>query len=277
VIRTPLPIRWPIRWPILLLCLLLAPALLLSGCKDITLFGSKSNKELEGLDAEQLYNKAKVKLDDGSYSQAVEYYEALEARYPFGSFAQQGLLDLAYAYYKQEESASTVATCDRFIKLYPSHPHIDYAYYLKGLANFNQGKGMGQRFLPQDVSQRDPGAANQAFQDFSQLIQKFPRSKYIEDAKLRMTYLRNILAQYEVNVATYYMRREAFVAAANRARYVVENYQQTPAVPDALVIMAKAYKILRMDDLSLDALRVLELNYPKHPGIQEVHKIVVKD
>jgi outer membrane protein assembly factor BamD len=238
-------------------------------------FGKDKDK-MEGLDAEQLYIKGKVKLDDHDFSNAVEFYEALQARYPFGTYAQQGLLDLAYAYYKKEETASATASADRFIKLYPTHPSADYAYYLKGLANFNSGKGMAQRYLPQDVSQRDPGASMQSFQDFSQLLQKFPDSKYAEDARLRMIFLRNVLAQHEINVANFYMNRDAYVAAANRARYVVENYQQSPAIPEALVIMAKAYKILKMEDLAQDALRVLERNYPAHPGVAEVRKTVAR-
>jgi len=153
---------------------------------------------------------------------------------------------------------------------------VDYAYYLKGLANFNQSKGLWERYLPQDPTQRDPGAARQSFQDFAELANRFPSSKYTQDATQRMAYLRNNLAQYEVNVAKYYMKREAYVAAANRAKYVVENYPRTPAVPDALGVMARAYKIMGIDDLSADALRVLELNQPNHPDIAEVKGLVVK-
>jgi outer membrane protein assembly factor BamD len=226
--------------------------------------------------AERLYAEAKGALDSGYYSKAVEYYEKLETRFPFGVYGQQALLDLAFAYYKSEEPDSAVATCMRFIKLYPQNPHVDYAYYLKGLTNFNRGKGLTERFLPIDASQRDPGAALQSFQDFSEMIKRFPESEYVDDARQRMTYLRNNLAQHEVHVANYYMRRGAFVAAANRARYVVENYPRSPAIPDALVLMAKAYKVLEMDDLSKDAIRVLQLNYPNHPGLEEVQEIVVK-
>lgn len=225
---------------------------------------------------QKTYNQAKARLDAGSYSEAVELYEKLQARHPFGERSQQAQLDLAYAYFKQEESASAVAACDRYIRLYPNSVGVDYAYYLKGLANFNQGKGFTERYLPTDPSQRDPGASAQSFNDFSELVKRFPESKYVEDARLRMVYLRNILAQHEVNVAKFYMRREAYVAAANRARHVVENYQQAPAMPEALAVMAKAYKVLGMDDLSADSLRVLELNFPNHPGIQEVRETAVR-
>ncbi|HWQ95257.1 MAG TPA: outer membrane protein assembly factor BamD, partial [Gammaproteobacteria bacterium] len=208
--------------------------------------------------ANRLYSEAKSAMNDGDYETAIKYFESLQARYPFGRYAQQAQLELIYVYYKDSEPASAVAAADRFIKLHPRHPFVDYAYYLKGLANFNQSKGLWERYLPQDPTQRDPGAARQSFQDFAELAKRFPDSKYTQDATQRMAYLRNNLAQYEVNVAKYYMKREAYVAAVNRAKYVVENYPRTPAVPDALGVMARAYKIMGIDDLSADALRVLE-------------------
>ena len=226
--------------------------------------------------ANRLYSEAKAAANDGDYELAIKYFESLQARYPFGRYAQQAQLELIYVYYKDSEPASAVAAADRFIKLHPRHPFVDYAYYLKGLANFNQSKGLWERYLPQDPTQRDPGAARQSFQDFAELAKRFPASKYTEDATQRMAYLRNNLAQYEVNVAKYYMKREAYVAAANRAKYVVENYPRTPAVPDALGVMAKAYKIMGIDDLSADALRVLELNQPDHPDIAAVKALEVK-
>ncbi|HLA74719.1 MAG TPA: outer membrane protein assembly factor BamD [Gammaproteobacteria bacterium] len=226
--------------------------------------------------AERLYSEAKDSLNSGDYTNAIKYFETLEARYPFGRYAQQAQLEIIYAYYKDQEPASAVAAADRFIKMHPRHPYVDYAYYLKGLANYNQGRGIVERYLPQDPSQRDPGAARQSFQDFSDLVKRFPESKYAKDAAQRMAFLRNNLAQYEINVAAYYMKREAFVAAANRAKYVVENYPRTPAVPDALGIMAKAYKIMGLNDLSADALRVLKLNHPDHPAIAEVENLTLK-
>tara|TARA_B100000929_G_scaffold278446_2_gene254701 strand:- start:360 stop:1139 length:780 start_codon:yes stop_codon:yes gene_type:complete len=229
--------------------------------------------------ADRLYAEAKGNLDAGNYSQAIDFYQRLEARYPFGKHAQQALLDLAYSYFKSEQHDASISACSRFIKLYPQNLHIDYAYYLKGLANFNKGKGSIQRFVPDefaDESQRDPGAAFESFQDFSELIKRFPESQYIEDAEQRMRHLRNNLAENEVHVANYYMRRGAFIAAANRARYVIENYDRTPVVPEALVIMAKAYRVLEMEDLANDAIRVLKLNYPNHPGIYQVEELEVK-
>jgi outer membrane protein assembly factor BamD len=245
----------------------------ISGC---TFFGDNNDDPTESWSAERLYAEAKGALDSGTYSRAVELYEKLEGRFPFGVYGQQALLDLAYAYYKNDNADSSISAAERFIKLYPQNKHVDYAYYVKGLANFERGKGFTERYLPIDAAQRDPGSALTAFQDFSELVRLFPDSQYADDAKQRMVYLRNLLADHEVNVANYYMRRGAFVAAVNRARYVVEKYPRTPAIPDALVIMAKAYKVMEMNDLSEDAIRVLELNYPNHPGLYEIREIVVK-
>jgi len=232
--------------------------------------------QTSGWSAQKLYSEAKSALNEGDYETAIGYYEKLEARYPFGKLAQQAQLEKAYAYYKYDEPESATATAERFIRTYPRHPHVDYAYYLKGLANYNRGKGLVERYLPHDASQRDPGAALQSFQDFSELVQRFPDSRYAKDAALRMRYLRNNLAMYEVHVARYYMRRGAYVAAANRASHVVEHYQRTPAVPEALVVMAKAYKVLELHALSNDALRVLKLNFPDHPGIAQVESLAIK-
>ncbi len=246
--------------------------LLLSAC---SLFPEKDD-ETEDWSAERLYNEGKAALDLGYFERSSEMYEKLQVRYPFGTYAQQAQLDLAYSYYKTGETASALAALERFIKLNPDHPHADYAYYLKGLTSYTAGKGLVEKYLPGDASQRDPGAALKSFQDFTQLVKRYPESKYVSDAQLRMTYLRNILAQHEVNVATYYMRRKAYVAAANRARHVIESYPRAPVTPEALVLLAKAYKVMEMDDLSSDALRVLELNYPNHPEIEVVKDIVVR-
>ena len=247
--------------------------LLLGGC---AWFGDKDGDEAKNWTVERLYSEAKGALDSGYYSKAVEYYEFLETRFPFGVYGQQSLLDLAYAYYKTEEFESSIAACDRFIRLYPQNLHVDYAYFLKGLVNFNRGKGLTERFLPIDSSQRDQGAALTSFQAFSELLEKYPQSQYAEDAKKRMVFLRNRLASHEIHVADYYLKRGAYLAALNRARTVVESYPRTPSVPDALVLMAKAYKILEMPDLSADTVRVLELNYPNHPGYYDIKDIVVE-
>ena len=247
--------------------------LLAGGC---AWFGEKDD-EAKNWTVERLYSEAKGALDSGYYSKAVEYYEFLETRFPFGVYGQQSLLDLAYAYYKTEEFESSMAACDRFIRLYPQNTHVDYAYFLKGLVNFNRGKGLTERFLPIDSSQRDQGSALTSFRAFSELLERYPQSQYAEDAKKRMVFLRNRLARHEIHVAEYYLKRGAYLAAVNRARTVVESYPRTPSVPDALVLMAKAYKVLEMPDLSADTVRVLQLNYPDHPGVYDVRDIVVED
>jgi len=253
--------------------ILLLLVLLLGGC---AFFDNKDDDPARNWTVDRLYEEAKAALNSRYYSRAVEYYEFLETRFPFGVYGQQSLLDLAYVYYKTEDYDASIAAADRFVRLYPQNPHVDYAYYLRGLVNFNRGKGITERFLPIDLSQRDTDSAGQAFQDFSDLIRRYPESRYIEDAQKRMVYLRNLLAAHEVHVADYYVRRGAYVAAANRASYVVENYSRTPAVADALALMARVYKILEMDGLSADALRVLEMNYPDHPGLSEVRETVIR-
>lgn len=251
------------------LAALLVMVLTLGGCG---FFGEEPDPTL-GWSAQRLYNAGKTSLDNGSYEAALEYYQKLETRFPFGAYSTQAQLEAAYAYYKKSEPASSVAAADRFIRLHPQHPNVDYAYYMKGLAQFDQGRGFVDNLLPMDPSQRDPGLALQSFEAFSELVRRYPDSRYVKDASQRMLYLRNNLAQHEIHVANYYMRRGAFVAAANRAKYVVENYDTSPAVPDALVIMAQAYRVLEMKDLSADALRVLKLNYPEHPGIAQVETL----
>lgn len=226
----------------------------------------------EGWTVERVYSEAKSALNAGDYHTALEYYSQLEARFPFGNYAQQSLLESAYAYYKSDEPESAIATIDRFMRVYPLNPNIDYALYLRALINFTRDMGIFEKYLPRDESQRDPGSARFALKDFNTLVARYPTSIYSEDAAQRIVYLRNRLAQHEVNVARYYMRRGAYLAAANRGKYVIENYSRTPAMPEALLVMAKAYKVLELDDLSEDTLRVLRLNYPGHPGVAEVQQ-----
>ena len=240
-------------------------AVLLAGC---SLWGEEQDPTRDW-SAQRLYETAKGHLQRGDYEQAIEYYEKIEARYPFGALAMQAQLDIVYAYYKFDEPASAIAAADRFIKLHPTHPGVDYAYYLKGLIRFVEGSAFLDRFFPKDVSQHDPGAALESFRAFEELVQRFPESRYTDDSRQRMLYLKNILAMHEVHVARYYMRREAWLAAANRARYVLENYQTTPSASDALAVMVNAYRRMGLDDLSADAARVLRLNYPDHAGLGE--------
>lgn len=218
--------------------------------------------ETTGWSANKLYAEAKTAMADGTFDKAVKYFEKLEARYPYGRFAQQAQLEVAYAYYKQEEKASALAACDRFIRLHPNHPNVDYAYYLKGLVNFNEDLGLLGHISMQDQSERDPKAAQESFEAFKALVDKFPESKYAKDAALRMAYLVNALASHEVHVAGYYMRRGAYIAAANRAQSAVKTYPDAPANEEALFILIKAYDALNMADLRDDAERVMKKNFP---------------
>lgn len=233
-------------------------ALALGGCG---LLPAKID-ETKNWSANKLYAEAKDELNGGNYEKAIKYFEALEARYPFGRYAQQAQLDVAYAYYKDNEPASAIAACDRFIKLHPNHPNVDYAYYLKGLANFNEDLGWFGTLSGQDLTERDPKAARESFAAFKELTTRFPDSKYTPDAVKRMTYLVDALASHEVHVARYYLKRRAFVAAANRAQSAVTEYPQAPATEEALVILAKAYDSLGLNDLRDDADRVMRKNFP---------------
>ncbi len=240
---------------------LLALLLALTGCSLLP----DQIDETKGWSAQKLYAAAKDALNSGNYERAIDLYGKLEARYPFGRYAQQALLESAYAYYKYNEPDTAIATLDRFIRTYPRHPNLAYAFYLKGLANFNRGESFIDRYLPRDPSERDAGAARQSFFDFQELVRRFPDSPYARDARQRMIFLRNNLARYEIHAADYYMRRGAYVAAANRARYVIQKYPGTPAVPDALQMLVRAYRALGLDDLAADAERVYRLNYPDRP------------
>lgn len=218
--------------------------------------------ETKSWSAAKLYAEAKAELGSGGYEKAIKYYEKLEARYPYGRFAQQAQIEIAYAYYKSGEPASAIAAADRFIKLHPNHPSVDYVYYLKGLANFNDDLGLFGFISNQDMTERDPKAAREAFDAFKELVTRFPESKYTPDAIQRMNYLVNALASHEVHVARYYLKRGAYVAAANRAQFALKTYPQAPANEEGLLIMVKAYDALGMKDLRNDAERVMLRNFP---------------
>ena len=227
------------------------------------------------LSEDELYQRIQEELDDQNYETAAEGIQAMEARFPFGKYAEQTQLESIYIYYKQYDTEGCRAAAERFIRLHPQHLNVDYAYYMKGLSSFVEGQGLFERFMPTDLTKRDPGAARQSFADFSQLVSRYPDSVYAADARKRMIYLRNLLARYEIHVANYYFLRGAYLAAANRGRYVVENFQRTPAVPDALAVMVQAYTLLDMDDLAADALNTLRSNYPNHPALDENGNLVL--
>ncbi len=252
---------------------LLISLLSISGCSYFSKDEVQTNKTWT---VERIYSEAKSALTLEDYHTALTHYAQLEARFPFGEYAQQALLESAYAHYKSDDPETALATIDRFMRVYPLNPNMDYALYLRGLINFTRDIGLFEKYIPRDESQRDPGSARFALKDFTTLVTRYPESAYGEDATQRIVYLRNKLAQHEINVAHYYMRRGAYVAAANRGKYVIENYPRTPAMPEALLMMAKAYKVLELNDLSEDALRVLRLNYPGHPGVAAVTTTKVK-
>ncbi|MCP5443080.1 MAG: outer membrane protein assembly factor BamD [Chromatiaceae bacterium] len=245
--------------------------LLLSACSLLP----EQIDETKDWSAQKFYKEASAAMAEGDYEQAVKYYETLESRYPFGQYAIQSQLDVAYAFYKDGKPEAAIAAANRFIKLHPRNAHVDYAYYLKGLVNFNRNLGFIQRFIPTDTSQRDPVATLNSFNDFAELARRFPESEYSTDARQRMVYLRNNLAMNEIHVARYYMKREAYLAAANRCVTVIEKYQRTPSVKDALEILTVAYEKLGMNDLSADARRVLADNQAK--GTLEIPEVEVED
>ncbi len=231
----------------------------LSGCGLLP----EESDETAGWSASKLYSEAKDSMNDGAFDKAIKYFEKLEARYPYGRYAQQAQLEVAYAYYKQQEPASAIAACDRFIRLHPNHASVDYAYYLKGLVNFNEDLGLLGHISNQDLTERDPKAAKESFDAFKELVTRFPESKYSIDATKRMNYLINALASHEVHAADYYMRRGAYVAAINRAQTTLKTYPDAPANEQALFILVKAYDALNMTDLRDDADRVMRTNFPE--------------
>lgn len=245
---------------------LLAATLALGGCGLLP----EVKDETAGWSAQKLYSEAKNNLNEGNYERAIKLFETLESRYPFGRYAQQSQLEVAYAYYKDNEPISAIAACDRFIKLHPNHPNVDYAYYLKGLANFNDDLGLLGNLVDQDMSERDPKAARDAFLSFKELVTRFPGSQYAADSTARMKYLVNALASNEVHVAKYYIKRKAWVAAANRAKEVLTTYPEAPALEEALAIMALSYDKLKLASLRDDAQRVLTLNFPNSPYLKGV-------
>jgi outer membrane protein assembly factor BamD len=227
----------------------------LAGC------GSSPKDDDRG-SVEKLYASAKEDLAAGSYDQAVKQLERVEGRAAGTLLAQQAMLDLAYARWRLNERVEALSTLDRFIKLHPSSPALDYALYLKGVVNFNESMGFLSAISRQDLSERDQQASRDSYQAFEQLVQTFPDSKYSIDARERMNYIVNSLAEYELHVARYYYRRQAYVAAVNRAQLAVREYPQTPAAEEALYIMAASYDKLGLEQLRADAERVLKLNYP---------------
>jgi outer membrane protein assembly factor BamD len=237
--------------------LLLAAAAMLSGC------ASKQPDPTAKMTPEEIYAQAREEMDNVQYAKAVTLFEKLEGRAAGTPLAQQAQLDKAYAHYKAEEPAQAVATLDRFMRLHPASPAIDYALYLKGLVNFNENAGFFSSWIGQDLSERDQQAAKESFAAFKELVTRFPDSRYTPDARARMTYIVNSLAKYEVHVARYYYSRGAYLAAINRAQQAIADYRDAPAVEEALYLLVQCYDALQMTQLRDDARRVLETNYPQ--------------
>ena len=234
------------------------------------LVGCASTSNPDKWPANEFYSEAQESISIKDYQTAIKHYEDLEIHHPFSPYTQQAQLDVAYAYYKYDEPDSAIAAANRYIKLYPRAKDVDYAYYLRGLINFERGMSSLDLTLGLDASKRQPRTAKAAFQQFDELLKRYPDSKYANDAKQRMLDIRNQLAKYELHAANYYFRRGAYLSAVKRAQYTLQNYPQTPATPDALIIMIKAYRHLGINDLADDTLKVFELNYPEHKAINEL-------
>ncbi len=247
--------------------ILLSGLLILSGCAST---GGDPDDPTYGMSAADIYKEAKTNLQDGNYETAIQFYEKLESRFPYGNYATRAQMEVAYAYYKFDEPESAILAAERFIKLHPNHPNVDYLYYLRGLSSYGITKSSISETFGQDRTERDPKSLRRSFEYFAELVRKFPKSRYARDTVQRMTYLRNGLAKHEVHVAKFYFEKDAYVAAANRGKYVVENYQRTPAVADALALMVKSYRKMDMPELAKDALRVLEVNHPSYPELAQL-------
>lgn len=240
------------RLATLLVCVAIAGCSLFPEVKDPT----------AGLTAEELYKQAKEALLEGNYTKAIKTYETLEARFPYGRFAQQAILEAAYANYRANETATAIAACDRFIRTYPNHPYVDYAYYLKGLVHFREDQGLIGYVYELDLSEREPKGMRESFAAFKELVARFPDSRYAQDSRERMRYLTNSLSLYEVKVARYYYNRGAYVAAINRADGSLVSFPRTPANEDALEVLIKSYDKLGLVQLRDDSQQILQKTFP---------------
>ncbi|MEQ1599523.1 MAG: outer membrane protein assembly factor BamD [Methylotenera sp.] len=249
---------------ILPLLSILLLALFLQAC---AIFGDPTElDDTKGWQADRIYQAGAEKMQDKDYDKAIGYFQKLESRFPHGVYATQAQLEIAYAYYKKQDPISCVAAADRFIKLHPNHPNVDYAHYLKGLASFSE-RGFIEKYTAQEISDRDPKALKLSFAAFKELTDRYPKSRYFKDATQRMVYLVNALSQHEMHVARYYMKRQAYLAALNRAKYVLEYYPNSNSVEEALVVSISAYDYMDLQDLKEDTLRILKANYPQNPMV----------
>lgn len=253
-------LKFPINSRLLISLMIVLMMVTVTGCR-------KDKDALSSRTAEQMYNQAKTYLDSQNWGRAVQAYQGLATRYPFGRYTEQAQLELAYAYHRAGMPEAALSTADRFIRTYPSHPNVDYAFYIRGLTNYEQRVGFMERMMPSRIRDRDQTAARESFRDFDELIRRFPDSRYAPDARQRMVFLRNNLSFYELDVARYYLRRKAYVAAANRARFAIENYPGSPELGNALEILHISYTEMGLPELAEDTMKVLVLNYPDHPYV----------
>ncbi len=237
-------------------CALLAATLLLGAC-------ASTQEQQDVLGEETYYSNARKAMKSGNFNEAESNLDLLETYYPFGRYAEQAQLDLIYARYQNLDLEGARVAADRFLRLNPQSEHADYALYMRGLASYNLDVGLASRYLGINATDRDPGEQRQAFQDFSQLLNRYPDSQYAADARQRMIAIRNRIAELELHAARYYIRRQAYVAANNRARYVVENYPESPSTEEALILMAETYRALDLDEAASDAIRLLAVNHPE--------------
>jgi len=234
----------------------------------VTVSGCKKDRAIDdGRQASEMYADAKKYMASQNWGRAVQSYQSLSTRFPFGRYTEQAQLELAYCYHKAGQPEAALSTADRFIRTYPSHPNVDYAYYIRGLTNYEQRVGFMERMMPSRVRDRDQTAARESFRDFDELVRRFPDSRYAPDARQRMVFLRNNLSFYELDVARYYLRRKAYVASANRARYALETYPGSPEMGNALEILHVSYTEMGLPELAEDTMKVLVLNYPDHPYV----------
>ena len=246
-------------------------ALAIAGCSSSgsQRDGSGRGGEQREQTAEQMYNQAQRQMERRDYSGAAETLENLQARYPFGPYFKQAQLDLINTYFQQEEMGSAIAAADRFIRLNPRDEHVPYAIYMRGRSNLERGNDLLTRTFGIDRRVRDPSPLREAMNDFMRVAENYPDSEYANDSRERVGQLRRDLAYHEMHVTRWYMSRGAYVAAANRAMGVVENFQGTPQVQEALGVLVDAYSALELDDLRRDVLRIIEENYPDHPSLRD--------
>lgn len=259
---------------------ILATVFLLGACSWIPFIGGKDDDDNELAEEvetseQKLYRDAQRWLRSSNFQQAIAALERLEARFPFGRYAEQAQLELIFARYMSADLDGARSAADRFIRLHPNHNNIDYAFYIKGLASFTENQGIMDRLVEVDESKRDMGPLRDAYADFAQLLARFPESPYVPDTRQRMVYLRNVLARSELGVADYYMRRGAYVAAANRARYVLENYPKADSTAEALIVLAECNHRLGLTDEANNAMRVLAINYPTHEAFDENGSLIL--